>query len=933
MLPLIALSTMCAQMLGAVSGPILSLDLEQGWTHRTQGAWRLRFDHRELLAMRHPWQPNRDGDFASAARSVTVPEAWRGPVSLVFYCSDDYQAVGRYAGASWLTAEGFVGHRLKQVMVDGAIAWSEDISDAVKKGESPRYRVPLPVEPGRTFLLTLLVYDAAASTTELEGDFYQSGDDTTREGNPSATNFLSNVYWGDVCLTDGEAMPPPGKRPSESKVFEVHGRRWPTPTFGDAWPDTAATLEISAPAGLPEEGFPARCGVPIHAGKAKGANDVCLLSPEGKRFPAQKSALGSWPDGSVKWVLVEFPVKPDCRSLVLGFEPDKAGFTNKAKVTEEETVIKVDARRILFECQRGDPVTGVRGRGGKRVERVQLALDVMGEAIPGHADTFQIESNGPFTCTVDIGGRFEAADRTAATFKLRCSAFADLPFLRLWFRLFNDTDADLVVSGLELRLVLPCPPEKLRVPSGEVQPGFRLVQRTETRRELNGAPVAASAPMYVAWDGGAVVVRHFRELFPKAATTTGNSIVLNLVAAKESPVIFTPGEAKSHEIWVALGDTDPAQFAAAVRQPPILQNSQYFCATGVLGPARQHHGVPVLHEQATRAYGDKQWEDLGQHFGVRHFPDSPHYGGLPNWSNNYYERMLNLWSEWFMSGDRRWYDRAVDVCRHIMDVAIVHSAIPGKDWLGAMHGPGNNHVAGPWNPNLRVAGLELYHKLTGDPDARDAFLGVADFCLRSQAGTDGGSVRQQAGPFDTICTAYAETLDPQLLDAGAARVDSVMRAMDMRRGAWPDEHGSKVYRGNIPWMAAQMARPLYLWYHATGDLDAAQALVGLAESIICENTDWKAPGAVAGYSHNPRYPVTASYDLLILPMIYAAYELTEDSFFLDAANAQWKRWTTEKSFDSILNCYWNTPWLVWYLKTYNVIAHDEPARHATASDQ
>jgi hypothetical protein len=282
--------------------------------------------------------------------------------------------------------------------------------------------------------------------------------------------------------------------------------------------------------------------------------------------------------------------------------------------------------------------------------------------------------------------------------------------------------------------------------------------------------------------------------------------------------------------------------------------------------------------------------------------------------------MLGLWSEWFMSGDRAWYDLAVDVCRHLMDVAIIHSEVPQQAWVGAIHGPGDNHISGPWPPNLRMAGLYFYHKLTGDLETREAFLGVADYCIRSRAGLNSGSVRDHAGPFDAICTAYQETGDVKYLDEGAARVESVRSAIDLRRGVWAEEHGSKVYRGNVPWMVAQLARPLYLWYHATGDVQAAQALVGLAESIICENTDWDKPGVVSGYSHNPHFPVSASYDLLIIPMIFAAYELTEDPFFLDAAKAQWERWTREKAFDSPLNCYWNTPWLVWELKKHNVVS-------------
>jgi hypothetical protein len=298
---------------------------------------------------------------------------------------------------------------------------------------------------------------------------------------------------------------------------------------------------------------------------------------------------------------------------------------------------------------------------------------------------------------------------------------------------------------------------------------------------------------------------------------------------------------------------------------------------------------------------------------MRNFPDSPYYGGLPKWQNNYYEKMLGLWSEWAMGGNYEWARRATDVCEHIMDTAIVHSPVPGQDWVGAMHGPGENHVSGPWAPTLRTAGLALHYRMTGNTDVREAFLGVADYCVRSKVGLLGESSRAYAGPLEALCTAYMETGEPQFLDEGAARVEAILAHLEPRRGSWAERHGSAVYSGNVPWMLAQVARPLYFWYRLTGDTRAAQALVAMADSIICENTDWEKPGEVYGYSHNPRYAMTAQYDLLILPVIFAAYELTEDRFFLDAAKAQWKRWCAAPAPDSPFNCYWNTPWLMHYL--------------------
>ena len=62
--------------------------------------------------------------------------------------------------------------------------------------------------------------------------------------------------------------------------------------------------------------------------------------------------------------------------------------------------------------------------------------------------------------------------------------------------------------------------------------------------------------------------------------------------------------------------------------------------------------------------------------------------------------------------------------------------------------------------------------------------------------------------------------------------------------------------------------------------------------------------------------MVASYDHMIAPALFAAYELTEDRFYLDAATALWERGKTERQFT--VNLRWNVPWLLWYLKTYNV---------------
>lgn len=916
----------------------LAVDLSKDWTPRTEGAWRIRYDHRGLLAMRHPWTESRKGGFASVSREITVPSTWKPPISLWFYCSDDYVAEGWTPDGSWLTAEGFVGHRLKQILVDDHVVWMADVADVPAKGTPDPIRVELPATPGKSFVLTLLVYDVVESTTVLPTDFYQSSkNEKKREEDPTASRFQTHVYWGDVCLAGGDTAPKRGARPTERLVRSVHTRRWPLPPFGDPFPDKSATigsqststpaspasipLSVSIPAGVPKEGFPARCGIPFHSGRLTAPESIRLRNKDGTWIVSQKSVLSTWPDDSIQWLLFDFVAMPDHTDMEMVFAEDTAKRKYPLQIETDDQSTRVDTGGISFRATAGTGLAEVSAAMKPALSSIDLTAKIDNEDYEATTDAVEIEEQGPFRGTLLLKGRFSLLDRSPASYTLRVTAYSGLPYLSLWLRVFSDTHEKLAVSGLKLRFTLANAPTAWHGPSGDLADGSTIVQPTEKSRTINGTESDPLVPMFVAWAGsppGAISVRHFRERAPRAVNVQSREILLDLIAAEGKPIVFTPGEATSHEVWLALGDVEPAALAGAVTNPPVMHNAAYFCSTGVLGPAAPHQGVAVLDEHMRTAFGQKRWEDFGQQFGVRDFPDSAYFGGPGEWCNNYYERMLGLWSEWFMTGDRAWYDRAFDVCRHIMDVAVIHSPAPGNDWVGAIHGPGKDHVAGPWNPTLRTTGLSLYHKLTGDRDALEDVLGVGEFCVRTRAGMDSPSVRDHAGPFDATITALLDSSDVKYLDDGTARIESVMKVMDMRRGTWPEVHGSAVYRGNVPWMAAQLARPLYWWYRTTGDVQAAQAVVGLAESIICENTNWDEPGVVSGYSHNPHYAVTANYDLLILPVIFAAYELTEDPFFLDAAKAQWARWMKEKQFDSPLNCYWNTPWLVWYLKHHRL---------------
>ncbi len=68
MLHWMAMGLMCTYLSVTGASPVLSLDLSDGWATQSQGPWYLRYDHRDLLVMRHPWTVSQKGDFASVGQ-------------------------------------------------------------------------------------------------------------------------------------------------------------------------------------------------------------------------------------------------------------------------------------------------------------------------------------------------------------------------------------------------------------------------------------------------------------------------------------------------------------------------------------------------------------------------------------------------------------------------------------------------------------------------------------------------------------------------------------------------------------------------------------------------------------------------------------------------------------------------------------------------
>lgn len=927
------------------------------WTFSSKGSYSGRLDRRDLYNIEHPWVMSETGSFGQIECEAAIPKGWKPPYALHFYASDDYASEPNpQSPHDWWGIDSYVGHRFKQVLINGAVVWEMDVGDHVV---CPTFCIDITphVAPGKPFKLALRVIDKVGTDHTLPDDFTRIG---TTEGDKKLTDrkFYTNVWWGDIALReqdDAKQPLPPRPMPAQAKAVSLPAESFPLPPLDLPW-DGPIVLPLDT-ANLPATGFPVTCGIPLPCGTVRDAKKLALKDSSGTPVPAQFQLMNRWPDGSVRWVLVDLIAKNGEApyTLVIGEATPRQKIGIRVSSMDGDVTVDTGALRLDFGSDdsnlidkitlQGEPepvvseltgITVIRGQGGDEVVRTIR-------------EEVRIASRGPIRAEVEVRGKMVSRKRIVGRFVLRINAYAGQPILRLFYRVSNDTDETVNITSLDLGI-----PISLQGPvrtawtddegrlEAETVDSFRLEQPKAKKWKVTGPserikPRERATGWFEFSDAKHAVqiaVRKFWQQYPKSLSwnqypksiARGGTIQIGLCSCPRGVFSFyqTPGEAKRHEVWLNFGESDNA-LAACMLNPPRLFSPDYVAATGALGPCctRTDGKFADYGEFMRVAYKNLPPDKTG--CGIRDFGDRLFREIDNQWCNNYYDHLLECIAEYRMTGSRTWFDRAEETACHLMDIDQVHySADPAK--IGAVYSyDAVGHTDGGfWDAMLRHgAALDLYYRLTGDPDARQAMIDLADFIVRNKRMTrPGGSKRDYAGVMMTCIHAYDETGDKRYLKHCRRVVEAVLdqnprsRAgtfVDIRRGTFVEIHGNFNYYGNVPWMAAQLAEPMYMYWRITGDPDAARAVVGFAESVICEDMEPDEPGNFSGYSHHPQTGPSPTYNMLIAPMMMYAHDITGDDYFLTCARGAYDLFIdrlTEKPRTVIM---WNVPTLLYFL--------------------
>ena len=437
-------------------------------------------------------------------------------------------------------------------------------------------------------------------------------------------------------------------------------------------------IVIQEQAGLARINEFVRLGVPWAQGQLRPTSPVQLLDSADRHLPCQTKALNHWPDGSIKWLLTDFPVSLPAgetgryRLMVADkpLSPASPAVTvhqgsDTWQVDTGSGIFTIDSKIFRPFCQ----VTR-QGQALLQSEGSSLILSLDGRSpLTPLVDAIELETAGPLRAIVAISGHCDLAKGKIVRFSCRLHFFAASLASRIEFTLHNPHRAihsgglwdlgdpgslffkELALSFAPIlrpadSLVLTIDPQTapLNLPAGQSwsifqessggqnwqgpnhrnREGIVPLQRDGYTLRVDGTLVRegrrASPSLWCGAEqsGLAVAIANFWQEFPKAISFAAEKIHLELFPGQFPDLHeLQGGERKSHTLWVDFSSqSGPLAAALAPLQAVVLP--QAFHGSTILGDLP---GAGDLVDRFSSATALLAKRELIDEYGWRNFGD------------------------------------------------------------------------------------------------------------------------------------------------------------------------------------------------------------------------------------------------------------------------------------------------------------------------
>jgi hypothetical protein len=655
---------------------------------------------------------------------------------------------------------------------------------------------------------------------------------------------------------------------------EVRLPRW-LPFAAVLWalPAVAALnvpIRVVESAGVARKAAPVSGGVPLPRGALRDPHGVWLADPDGRPTTVQTQALERWPDGSVRWLLLDFRADVDrdgerTFSLRQGAASKAAaGPAIKASDRDGARTFDTGPVQIAVPSNGAALLDGVRAGATPLLGRVALpARDVGTVEAPAPADV-TVETAGPIRTELLLRGRYPSN----VTYEARVAVFAGQPVVRLQLTVTSMSDSAYVpIKALALTLSeklagavvgIDGAPKKFDA----LGKPHLFLQRDAADGLLDGDPSGRGDGWVRATTADAaltVVSRWFWQEYPKGIRLAADALTVDLIAGGDRPVELGRGAAKTIEAWIVVqprdAATDPPALASALRTPLVAQPpATWIVSTKALANSLDpsaNGAAPFLQRVSAgyRRYEARgraeRWDDgapvpcaqrTSEHprvgfYGLFNWGDwnFPGYRddtkGCDAWGNLEYDMTQVLGLAWAATGEPALREGFVVAARHFRDVDTIHHDTDNPDRVGLPHPHKVGHFAPDADRNVDLGhtwleGLITHYRLTGEVRSLEAAKAMGD-ALEKRVGK-ASNPRHFGWPMIAL-GALAEATNEPAYKTAAASFSSAAR------GAWEPTPAA------ADWKIGILADGLSYVHAVTGDPALKDWLVKYANAFVAEH--------------------------------------------------------------------------------------------------
>ena len=621
---------------------------------------------------------------------------------------------------------------------------------------------------------------------------------------------------------------------------------------------------------------PITVAVPFPRGEL-GADTPVAVTADGKALPTQARATATWPDGSVRWLLVDALVDlPGNAPADFALETGALSPTPEARATArvgDDATIETGPLTIAL-CAPGErgllgeiALDGEHFAAGE--ELVGPEMTVGGETFVAamDADGWRVVEPGPVRVVVEARGRHVGADgRTQLDFIARVTAWAGKPWIEVHHRIINREPAPSTgVEAVEWRL-RPIGPladtaEGAITVSNYVsqtrsaEPGETIRRVIDADHLLYTSNEQVPEVLYGTFTGhwrhperGGVSGTIFQacQNFPTGLAAGDEGLCVELVPAGSLGLDLIRGMAKGHRFLLHVHDGSVAVEELIVRglqyQMPdrAVLPPEVYRRAGVMEDvfvdepvARVERTLLDLADRRTKAFGAIHWGDGPE----RGYTDQGRGRGELVWCNLEYDLPRAALLMFARTGERRMLDYLLVCAEHWMEIDVCHDSDDPMRHEGmvahsARHATGGVTVSHEWVEGI----LDSYHQ-TGDGFALQTALGIGRNVLRHldrmmKRGVGAFSARETGWAIRTLVALYEETHDECWL-APAERIVGHFEEWMGEHGTWLSPYTDHTLV-RVPFMITVAVNGL-MCYHRVRPEERIERMVAQAMDDLIEH--------------------------------------------------------------------------------------------------